>query len=341
MPKHNIWRMGSNLGNFVLISSFIFTLFAFSASSAPPPYHYLDGKAQNHSLLPPFLLWIKYYSILISYFLFFIIKTQRFCLYCFLLLRFAQLLKLWLRLTFQILNLVEDENRHNILMGTVLCVFWFDSGSERNCFCVVFVFWSGLVPNGDFETPPQKSNLRKTVILGKYSLPKWEINGLVEYVSGGPQPGGFYFPIPVGAHAVRLGNEASISQTVRLRWRSIYTLSFGTTRTCAQDEVLRIEAAGQSANVSIQTLYSNGGDTYAFTFRANRNNVKLTFHNPGVQEDPTCGPLLDQIFIKQMPPVRRLPGKHIFISLLPSVQIFILFWTHLISTLPHIPFLLI
>lgn len=176
---------------------------------------------------------------------------------------------------------------------------------ENNFFCLSL----GLLPNGDFETPPNKSNLNKTVIKGKYSLPKWEINGLVEYVSGGPQPGGFFFPVPRGDHAVRLGNEASISQTVRLRWRSIYTLSFGATRTCAQDEVLRIEVGGQSANLSIQTLYSNGGDTYAFTFRANRNVVKVTFHNPGIQEDPTCGPLLDLIFIKEMPPIRHVPGK--------------------------------
>ncbi|XP_038877149.1 uncharacterized protein LOC120069455 [Benincasa hispida] len=170
-------------------------------------------------------------------------------------------------------------------------------------------YLDGLLPNGDFETPPHGSNLNKTVIVGKYSLPKWEINGLVEYVSGGPQPGGFYFPIPRGTHAARLGNEASISQMVKLRWHSIYTLSFGATRTCAQDEVLRIEIGGQSANLSIQTLYSNGGDTYAFTFRANRNVVKVTFHNPGIQEDPTCGPLLDLIFIKEMLPLRRLPGN--------------------------------
>ncbi|KAJ6304057.1 hypothetical protein OIU77_017852 [Salix suchowensis] len=54
----------------------------------------------------------------------------------------------------------------------------------------------GLVENGNFEEAPVKSNLRKTVIIGKYSLPKWEINGLVEYVSGGPQPGGFFLAIP-------------------------------------------------------------------------------------------------------------------------------------------------
>ncbi|KAF2307947.1 hypothetical protein GH714_033643 [Hevea brasiliensis] len=106
----------------------------------------------------------------------------------------------------------------------------------------------GLVPNGDFEEAPAKSNLKKTVIIGKYSLPKWEINGLVQYVSGGPQPGP------------------------------------------AQDEVLRFSVPGQSSDLSLQTLYSSdGGDTYALAFKAVSEVVKLTFHNPGIQEDPSCG----------------------------------------------------
>ena len=116
--------------------------------------------------------------------------------------------------------------------------------------------FAGLVENGDFEEAPAKSNLKKTVIIGKYSLPKWEINGLVEYVSGGPQPGGFYLAIPRGVHAVRLGNEASISQTLTVKQGSIYALTFGATRTCAQDEVLRVSVPGQSSDLPLQTLYS-------------------------------------------------------------------------------------
>ncbi|KAK7830499.1 hypothetical protein CFP56_028165, partial [Quercus suber] len=166
-----------------------------------------------------------------------------------------------------------------------------------------------LLPNGDFEESPAKSNLKKTVIIGKYSLPKWEINGLVEYVSGGPQPGGFFFAIPRGVHAVRLGNEASISQNVTVNPGSIYSLTFGATRTCAQDEVLRISVPSYSANLSIQTLYSSdGGDTYAWAFMATSKVVKVTFHNPGIQEDPTCGPLLDAIAIKELLPLKYSKG---------------------------------
>ncbi|XP_061966167.1 protein TEEBE-like [Populus nigra] len=163
----------------------------------------------------------------------------------------------------------------------------------------------GLVENGNFEQAPAKSNLKKRAIIGKYSLPKWEISGIVEYVSGGPQPGGFYLAIPRGVHAVRLGNEASISQTLTVKPGSIYALTFGATRTCAQDEVLRVSVPGQSSDLPLQTLYSsNGGDTYALAWKATSKAVKVTFHNPGIQEDPTCGPLLDAIAIKEMLPLK-------------------------------------
>ncbi|CAA2976160.1 uncharacterized protein LOC111365947 [Olea europaea subsp. europaea] len=171
----------------------------------------------------------------------------------------------------------------------------------------------GFVNNGNFEQGPKLSNLNKTVIIGKYSLPKWIISGIVEYISGGPQPGGFYFAVPRGVHAVRLGNEASVSQYIKnLNAGTIYTLTFGATRTCAQDEALRISVnpGRMSSDLPIQTLYSSdGGDTYAWSFKATSNVVKVTFHNPGMQEDPTCGPLLDAIAIKEMLPLTYTRGN--------------------------------
>ncbi|XP_010241208.1 PREDICTED: uncharacterized protein LOC104585885 [Nelumbo nucifera] len=158
-----------------------------------------------------------------------------------------------------------------------------------------------LLPNGNFEEGPNPSNLKKTVIIGKYSLPKWEIDGLVEYISGGPQPGGFFYAVPRGVHAARLGNEASISQSIAVKPGSFYALTFGTTRTCAQDEVLRVSVPPFSGDLPIQTLYSsNGGDTYAWAFKATSNVAKITFHNLGIQEDPACGPLLDAVAIKEI-----------------------------------------
>uniref|UniRef100_J3LTY8 DUF642 domain-containing protein n=1 Tax=Oryza brachyantha TaxID=4533 RepID=J3LTY8_ORYBR len=98
----------------------------------------------------------------------------------------------------------------------------------------------GLLINGNFETAPRKVN--KTIIVGRHSLPGWTLSGHVEYVSGGPQPGGMFFAVPHGVHALRLGSHASASQ-----------------------------------------------------------NVSVTFSNPGVQEDASCGPLLDAVAIKELP----------------------------------------
>lgn len=162
---------------------------------------------------------------------------------------------------------------------------------------------SGLLPNGNFEEEPKPTDLKKTVLQGKYALPKWEITGLVEYIHGGPQPGGMYFPVAHGVHAVRLGNEATVSQTIPVKKGSLYALTFGASRTCAQDEVLRISVPPQTGDLPLQTLYSsNGGDTYAWGFRATSNLAKITFHNPGLQEDPACGPLLDAVAIKELFP---------------------------------------
>ncbi|PON36122.1 hypothetical protein TorRG33x02_349970 [Trema orientale] len=162
----------------------------------------------------------------------------------------------------------------------------------------------GLLDNGNFEEKPNPKNLKKTVLIGKYSLPKWEINGFVEYISGGPQPGGMYFPVAHGVHAVRLGNEASISQTINVKKGSLYALTFGASRTCAQDEVLRVSVPPQIGDLPLQTLYDSfGGDVYGWGFRALFSKVNVTFHNSGVQEDPACGPLLDAVAIKELLPV--------------------------------------
>ncbi|XP_042383456.1 uncharacterized protein LOC121975704 [Zingiber officinale] len=161
----------------------------------------------------------------------------------------------------------------------------------------------GLLANGNFEISPRKEKLNKTLIVGKHSLPSWTIHGLVEYVSGGPQPGGMYFAVAHGVHAVRLGNDASISQNVTVTPGSLYALTFSATRTCAQDEVLRVRVPPLSGDLPIQTLYSStGADTYAWGFRPTTAVVLVIFHNTGVQEDPACGPLLDAVAIKELFP---------------------------------------
>ena len=163
--------------------------------------------------------------------------------------------------------------------------------------------------NGNFEEKPNSRFIKETRLIGKHALPKWEINGLVEYISGGPQPGGMFFPVSHGVHAVRLGNDASISQTIKVKPGQWYALILGASRTCAQDEVLRISVPPQSGEVPLQTLYSLNGDVIAWGFKASSSLAKVTFHNPGMQEDPTCGPLLDAVAIREFYPPMPTRGN--------------------------------
>ncbi|XP_043692591.1 uncharacterized protein LOC122643030 [Telopea speciosissima] len=186
-----------------------------------------------------------------------------------------------------------------LLSLLLLCSSTFSSPA----LAVKATYFDGFLPNGNFEEGPKATDLNKTIIKGKYSLPKWEISGLVEYISSGPQPGGMYFAVAHGVHAVRLGNDASISQTIPVKPGSLYSLTFGASRTCAQDEVLRVSVPPLTGDLPLQTLYSsNGGDTYAWGFRATSKVAKVIFHNPGMQEDAACGPLLDVVAIKELYP---------------------------------------
>lgn len=170
--------------------------------------------------------------------------------------------------------------------------------------------FEGYLANGNFEEKPKAPDINKTVLLGKNALPGWEIMGLVEYIHGGPQPGGMFFTVARGIHAVRLGNEASISQTIHVEPGSLYALTFGASRTCAQDEVLRVSVPPLKGDLPLQTLYSSdGGDTYAWGFIPKSDYVKVIFHNPGIQEDPACGPLLDAVAIKKLTFPRPIPGN--------------------------------
>ena len=153
------------------------------------------------------------------------------------------------------------------------------------------------------------------MIIGKHALPGWTIKGLVEYVSGGPQPGGMFFAVAHGVHAVRLGNEASISQIITVKPKSLYSVTFSASRTCAQNEVLRVSIPPLSSDLPLQTLYSSdGGDTYAVGFIATSAVAEITFHNPGVQEDPACGPLIDAVAIKELLPPVLNRGKILSLS---------------------------
>lgn len=71
--------------------------------------------------------------------------------------------------------------------------------------------------NGDFELGPKPSDLKGTVVIGgKSAIPEWEISGFVEYIKSGQKQGDMLLVVPEGAYAVRLGNEASIKQRIKV-----------------------------------------------------------------------------------------------------------------------------
>lgn len=112
---------------------------------------------------------------------------------------------------------------------------------------------------------------------------------------------------------MRLGNEAEVSQGVELEKGSTYSVTFSAARTCAQLETLNVSAAGAAATVDLQTLYSvEGWDAYAWAFQAQQEEgaeAKLAFKNPGMEDDPTCGPIIDSIAIKKLFTPDRPEGK--------------------------------
>ncbi|KAJ1271701.1 hypothetical protein BS78_06G146200 [Paspalum vaginatum] len=141
----------------------------------------------------------------------------------------------------------------------------------------------GLLPNGNFEEAPARSQLNGTRVMGRYAIPHWEVSGFTQ--------GDIILPVPEGAYAVRLGNEASIQQRLAVARGARYSLSFSAARTCAQAEALNVTVAPESDVLPIQTVYtSNGWDSYSWAFQAPHSAVTLIVHNPGVADDAACGP---------------------------------------------------
>nr|CAD1834363.1 unnamed protein product [Ananas comosus var. bracteatus] len=143
---------------------------------------------------------------------------------------------------------------------------------------------------------------------GSHVDPGWTINGTVELISSGQRQGGMILIVPQGEHAVRLGNEAEIAQSVAVEKGAEYSVTFSAARTCAQLETLNVSVSGAggttaaSSAVDLQTLYSvEGWDAYAWAFQAADDGAaRLAFRNPGMEEDPTCGPILDNVAIKKL-----------------------------------------
>lgn len=171
------------------------------------------------------------------------------------------------------------------------------------CHLASAVVIDGLLPNGDFELAPKPSDLNGTVVINPKGLPNWELSGFIEYIESGHKQGDMLLVVPEGAYAVRLGNEASIKQNVKVQKGMYYSITFSAARTCAQAEALNVSVAPDWGLLPMQTLYSSSGwDSYAWAFQADYDVVEIILHNPGVEEDEACGPLIDGIAIRTLYP---------------------------------------
>lgn len=168
-------------------------------------------------------------------------------------------------------------------------------------FVAVFAAEDGLLINGDFETPPSGGFADGGLGDGPAAIPSWKLDGTVELVASGQKQGGMILIVPEGRHAVRLGNDAQISQEVKLEKGEIYSITFSASRTCAQLESLNVSVPPASQTIDLQTLYSvQGWDTYSWAFQADQEDANVMFTNPGMEDDPTCGPIIDDIAIKKL-----------------------------------------
>ncbi|GAB2275535.1 Protein DUF642 L-GALACTONO-1,4-LACTONE-RESPONSIVE GENE 2 [Dionaea muscipula] len=166
-------------------------------------------------------------------------------------------------------------------------------------------FVDGLLPNGDFERGPKATDLNGTVVTNLQGLPNWNLSGFIEYIESGHKQGDMLLVVPEGAYAVRLGNDAYIKQFVKVQKGMYYSITFSAARTCAEAEALNVTVAHDSGVLPMQTLYSSSGwDSYAWAFQADYDVVEVVLHNPGLEEDPACGPLIDSIAMRALyPPI--------------------------------------
>ncbi|CAL5068652.1 unnamed protein product [Urochloa decumbens] len=166
----------------------------------------------------------------------------------------------------------------------------------------------GPLMNGNFEDPPNQSQMSGSTVTGENAIPYWKTTGTLEYIGSGQQQGDMILTVPEGAHALRLGRDASIQQQISVTQGQYYSITFRASRTCAQDEKLSLTVVPvtgyptQSGELPIQTVYTScGWDSYSWAFKAEAGIVSFTISHPYQDgEDDTCGPIVDAIAIKTL-----------------------------------------
>ncbi|RCV34324.1 hypothetical protein SETIT_7G150900v2 [Setaria italica] len=113
---------------------------------------------------------------------------------------------------------------------------------------------------------------------------------------------GRHAPAGAGGRLRRAARQRGLHATADPRGAA-YSITFSAARTCFQAEQLDVTVAPESDILPIQTVYtSSGWDSYSWAFKATCSVVLFIVHNPGVSEDPACGPLIDLFAIKTLPP---------------------------------------
>ncbi|XP_028795081.1 uncharacterized protein LOC114750651 [Neltuma alba] len=182
-------------------------------------------------------------------------------------------------------------------------------------FPITFSITDGLLPNGNFELGPKPSQLKGKVVTARDAIPEWTISGFVEYIRSGHKQGDMMVIVPEGDSAVRLGNEASIMQKVKLVKGMYYSITFSAGRTCAQDEKINVSVTPTSEKRNwgvfpIQTVHSSHGwDFYACGFKADHPEVEIVIHNTGGDEHPACGPVIDSVALAVLNHSKRTNGN--------------------------------
>ncbi|KAI4380948.1 hypothetical protein MLD38_007075 [Melastoma candidum] len=149
------------------------------------------------------------------------------------------------------------------------------------------------------------SGMNSTVVVCRYTIPKWEISGFVGYIKSGQKQGDMILVVPEGAYAVRLRNEALIKQRLAITRGMYYPITFIAARIFVQEEKLNVSVAPEWGVLPMQTMYSsNGWDSHAWSFQAKYNVAEIVMHNPGVEEDPACGPSIDSVAIRALYPAQ-------------------------------------
>ena len=160
-----------------------------------------------------------------------------------------------------------------------------------------------------------------TRVLGRYSIPHWEVSGFLEYIESGQKQDDMLLQVPEGERAVRLGNDATIQQQLAVTRHTYYSITFSASRTCAQAEKLNVSVTPESGVLPIQTVYtSSGWDSYSWAFKARHSTVWLSIHNPGHEENPACGPLIDRVAVKTLRSPHHVKSKTTDCSCLPLMN---------------------